>query len=61
MDHEDEPKLTPPRTWFCLVTILANFRRARVNLFIIDIDMEVGSDNNCEDNSISFDINEKVS
>ena len=23
--------------------------------------MEVGSDNNCEDNSISFDINEKVS
>ena len=57
MDHEDEPILTPPRT----LTILTNFLRARINSFIIDIDMEVGSDNNCEDNSISFDINEKVS
>ena len=61
MDHEDEPILTPPRTWCYLLTIQLNFLRVRINLFVIDIDMEVGSDNNCEDNSISFDINEKVS
>jgi len=61
MDHEDELKLTPPRTWCYLLTIQLNFLRVRINKIIIDIDMEVGSDNNCEDNSISFDINEKVS